>query len=259
MIEQKNIMKILAGVLVSPALIAFSGLFPHQAAQSYSEEFQMSLNLPEKPPYHGAPSRTAGGGVRGNDCVAIDDPELSALIPTNNVWTTRSNRPTFLWYLPATKAKTAEFVILDRNDTEIYTKTLDLDNENSATILQETLPEAEEDVLLVPGEVYTWQLSLICNPRRRSGDIFIEGWVEQVDFQNRDAELDELNTKLEQAGDNSLKQAQAYLDAEIYNESISLLTEMRCEHQKEWQELLNWMGIEEPVVRESIAQCEAES
>ena len=256
MIEQKNIMKILAGVLVSPALIAFSGLFHHQAAQSYSEEFQISLNLPEKPPYQGAPSRTMGGGVRGNDCVAIDDPELSALIPTNNVWTTRSERPTFLWYLPATKAKTAEFVILDRNDTEIYNKTVDINNENSATILQETLPE---NVSLGAGEVYTWQFSLICNPRRRSGDIFIEGWVEQVDFQDRDAELDELNTKLEKAGEDNLDLAQAYLDAQIYNESISLLAEMRCEYQEEWQELLNWMGFEEPVVSESIAQCEAES
>lgn len=254
MIEQKNIMKILAGVLVSPALIAFSGLLPDRAAQSYPEEFQISLNLPEKPPYYGAPSRTSGGGVRGDDCVAVDTSELSALIPTNNVWTTLSEQPTFLWYVPGTKAKTAEFVILDRNDEEIHQKILDLSKDNTGTIIQETLPE---DVSLVPGEVYTWQFSLICNPRRRSGDIFIEGWIEQVDFQDRDAELDELKTNLEKAGQDSLKQAQAYLDAEIYNESISLLTEMRCEHQEEWQELLNWMGFEEPVVSESIAQCEA--
>ena len=255
MMKRKNVMKILAGVVASSALITFSGLLPHQSAQSYPEEFQLSLNFPGRPAYYGAPSRTMGGGVRGDGCVAKDAPQVSALIPTNNVWTTISEQPKFLWYVPETNAKTAEFVILDKNDTEIYTKTLDLSSANSGTIIQETLPG---NVSLITGEVYTWQFSLVCNERRRSGDIFIEGWVEQVDFQDREAELDALKTNLEKAGQDSLKQAQAYLDAEIYTESISLLAQMRCEYQQEWQDLLNWMGFEEPLVNESIAQCNPE-
>jgi hypothetical protein len=99
---------------------------------------------------------------------------------------------------------------------------------------------------------------LICNPSRRSGDIFIEGGVEQVNFEDREEELDQLKTTLEKAGEDSLKQAQAYLDAEISNESISLLAQMRCEHQEEWQGLLNWMGLEELANDSSSAGCEAE-
>ena len=255
MLNRKNTMRILAGILLSPALISFSGLFPNRAAQSYPEEFLVSLNFPGSPVYYGAPSRTVGGGTRGDDCVANDAHKLSALIPTNNVWTTMGDRPKFLWYVPETKAETAEFVLIDPDGSEIYTKTLNLSSENTGTIIQETLPD---DVSIAAGELYTWQFMLICNPSRRSGDIFIEGGVEQVNFEDREEELDQLKTTLEKAGEDSLKQAQAYLDAEISNESISLLAQMRCEHQEEWQGLLNWMGLEELANDSSIAGCEAE-
>jgi hypothetical protein len=253
MFNKKNVMKICAGMLLSPALISFSGFLPNRAAQSYPDEFLISLNFPGSPVYYGAPSRTVGGGVRADDCVANDQMKVTALIPTNNVWTTLSDRPKFLWYVPETTAKTAEFVLIDPDDHDIYIKTIDLNSENMGTIIQETLPE---DVSLETG-VYTWQFSLICNEKDRAGDIYIQGWVEQVDFQDREQELDELKTTLEKAGQDSLKQAQAYLDAEIFNESISLLAQTRCEHQDEWQGLLNWMGLEE-LATDSIAQCDAE-
>lgn len=252
--KAKNTIKKIAALLLSPVLISFSGLVPHQAAQSYPEEFQISLNLPERPVYYGAPPRTIGLGVRGDDCVANYPANLKALIPTNNVWTTVSDRPQFSWYVPQTQAKTAEFVIFDKDDNDIYHKTLELSSENTATIIQETLPD---DVSLAKGEVYTWQFSLICNRRRRSADIFIEGWVQQVDLETREEEFDELKTNLDLAGQDSLKQAQAYLNAGISNESISLLAQMRCAHQDEWQELLNWMGLSE-LLTDSIAQCDPE-
>lgn len=252
MIQRKKVIKILAGILLSPAAIAFSGFFPHQTAQSYPEEFQISLNLPGRPVYYGAPPRTVGLGVRGNDCVDSYPANLKALIPTNNVWTTLSDRPNFFWYVPNTTAKTAEFVIIDNDDNQIYQKTLKLNSENTGTIIQETLPD---DVSLAPGEVYTWQFSLICNRRRRSADIFIEGWVQQVNPENREAELDELKTNLDLAGQDSLKQAEAYLNAGISNETVSLLTQMRCDYQDDWQQLLSWMGLQ-ALMTDSIAQCE---
>jgi hypothetical protein len=251
MIKRNHTMKLLAGIILSPALIAWSGLLSLRPAQSYSQAFEVSLNFPPDPVNYGAPSRTQGGGVRGDGCIADDSTTVMALIPDNNVWTTLSERPTFLWYVPVTQAKTAEFVLLDAQDNEILTKNIDLNQENEGTIVQETLPE---DISLEAG-IYTWQFSLICNPKRRSGDVFIEGWVEQVDFQDREEELDQLKTNLEKAGEDPLKQAQAYLDAEIYNESISLLAETRCEHPEEWQGLLNWMGLGE-LATDSIAQCE---
>ena len=252
MIQRKQLLQILTGMFLSPAAIAFSGFVPHQTAQSYPEEFQISLNLPANPPYYGAPPRTVGLGVRGGDCVETYPAKLKALIPTNNVWTTLSDRPNFFWYVPKTTAKTGEFVIFDKDDRIIYEKTLTLNSENTATVIQETLPE---DVSLVPGEIYIWQFSLICNRRRRSADIFIEGWVEQVNLENREAELDELNTNLELAGQDSLKQAEAYINAGISNETVSLLAQMRCDRREEWQDLLSWMGLQE-LMTDSIAQCE---
>ncbi len=254
MLNRKNPMKILAGILLSPALISFSGLFPSPAAQSYPEEFLVSLNFPQSPVRYGAPPRTAGGGTRGPECRKDSNDKPMALIPKNNVWTSLGARPKFLFYVPETKAEVdVEFVLIDPDGSDIYTKTLNLSSENTGTIIQETLPD---DVSLAAGQPYTWQFSLICNPSSRSGDILIEGGVEQVNFEDRE-KLDKLKTTLEKAGEDSLKQAQAYLDAEIDNESISLLAEMRCQHQEEWQELLYWMGLEE-LEKYSIAKCEAE-
>jgi hypothetical protein len=120
----------------------------------------------------------------------------------------------------------------------------------TGAIIEENLPA---DVSLETGEVYTWQLSIICNSQRRSGDIFREGWVERVNLEVD--KLNQLQTNLEKAGEDSWKQAEAYLNAGIYNELVSLLAENRCDDQNKWQELLNWMGLEAQVGTETIAQC----
>ena len=251
MIKRKSTLKILAGILLSPALIAWSGFLSLRPAQSYPEAFEVSLDLPDNPVDYGAPSRTQGGGVRGDGCIADEEATVMALIP-GNVWTTLSDRPTFLWYIPQTNAEKAEFALLDAQYNEIHKNIINLSNENSGTILQETLPE---DVALETGVSYTWQFSMICDPKRRSGDIFIEGEVKKVDFQDR--ELEALETELETAEQDPVKQAEAYLNAAIYNEGISLLAETRCKHKEDWEQLLNWMGLGE-LATDTLAQCEAE-
>lgn len=253
MSKRKNSAKILAGLCLFSALVAGVGWLPNQVAKSY--EFQISQSggggWPQ-PTYRGAPARTIGGGTRGDDCIPENSPEPNALIPTNNVWTTLSERPKFFWYVPSTKAKEAEFVVLDQNGEEVYSKeiNLDLSQGKTGTIIEENLPA---DVSLETGEVYTWQLSIVCNSQRRSGDIFREGWVERVNLQAD--ELNQLQTNLENAGQDSWKQAEAYLNAGIYNETVSLLAQKRCDYRDKWQELLNWMGLEAQVGTETIAQC----
>jgi Domain of Unknown Function (DUF928) len=256
MIKRKNSAKILAGLFLFPALIVGVGLLPNQVAKSYeSDEFQISQwgggggGWPQ-PTYRGAPARTIGGGTRGDNCIPENAPKPSALIPTNNVWTTLSSQPKFLWYVPSTKAKTAEFVVSDQNGEEVYSEIIDLSQVKTGTIIEENLPP---DVSLETGEVYTWQLSLVCNPQRRSGDIFLEGWVEPVNLQAD--ELNQLQTNLEKAGEDSWKQAEVYMNAGIYNELVSVLAQKRCDYQNEWQELLNWMGLEAQVGTDTIAQC----
>lgn len=256
MSKRKNRAKILAGLFLFSTLIAGVGVLPNQVAKSYeSDEFQISQwgggGWPQ-PTYRGAPARTIGGGTRGDNCIPDDAPTPSALIPTNNVWTTLSSQPKFFWYVPSTKAEKAEFVVLDQNGEEVYSKKIDLDlsQGKTGTILEENLPP---NVSLETGEVYTWQLSIVCNSQRRSGDIFLEGWVEPVNLQAD--ELNQLQTNLEKAGEDSWKQAEVYLNAGIYNELVSVLAENRCDYQNEWQELLNWMGLEAQVGTETIAQC----
>jgi len=256
MSQRKNGLKKLAGLFLYPALINCFGLLPYQAAKWEPVDFQISQwggggggGWPQ-PAYRGAPARTIGGGTRGDDCIAENAPGPSALIPTNNVWTTLSDRPKFFWYVPSTKAKTAEFVVLDQNGEEVYSKMLDLSQVKTGTIIEENLPP---DVSLETGEVYTWQLSIVCNPQRRSGDVYLEGWVESLDLEAD--QLNQLQTNLKQAGEDSWKQAEVYLNAGIYNELVSLLAQNRCDYQNEWQELLNWMGLEAQVGTDTIAQC----
>jgi hypothetical protein len=256
MIKRKNSAKILAGLFLCSAVIAGVGVLPNQVAKSYeSDEFQISQwgggGWPQ-PTYRGAPARTIGGGTRGDDCIPENAPEPTALIPTNNVWTTLSSQPKFFWYVPSTQAKSAEFVVLDENGKEVYQQEInfDLSQVKTGTIIEENLPP---DVSLETGKVYTWQLSLICNPQRRSGDIFREGWVERVNLEAD--QLNQLQTNLKQAGEDSWKQAEAYLNAGIYNEVVSLLAKNRCNYQTEWQQLLTWMDLAAQVRTDTIAQC----
>lgn len=217
----------IAGIL-SPALASFA-LVPTQMPARSSLEGKISIGFPPAE-NRGAPARTAGGGVRGGDCIEPNATPMTALMPTNNVGTTVAANPTLFVYVPETKAKEAELAVVDKEGNEIFQKVA---LTGQSGIVKVTLPE---NASLKAGKEYEWIFSLVCNPAERSGDIFIQGVFERTELSP------DVTQKLENA--EPLAKAQLYAEAKVWNETLNILAELRSSQPDEWEGLLKSVGLE---------------
>jgi hypothetical protein len=85
------------------------------------------------------------------------------------VGTTVLGSPTLFWYVPETKAESAEFEVVDAQRKNVYLTTLALNG--TPGVVNLSLPKT---VSLEAGKEYTWQLALVCNPLNRRQDMFVE-------------------------------------------------------------------------------------
>lgn len=223
--------------VVTPAVV-LSSVASQVRAQS--AESQIALSFPPPPAGLTRPRSSAGGGVRGSDssCTAEGEMPLTALMPTrDNVATTAAPNPPFFLYVPESTAKSAEFVIVDEAGNEVYLSEFELSG--TPGILQVTLPqgaESEKSALKV-GEKYQWQFALICDPGDRRADEFVQGEIERTELS--------ANVKDEIEEAEPLEQAKLYAGERIWNETVAILAQLRDSNQKEWEELLQSVGLEE--------------
>lgn len=223
--------------------LTFSSLTPQLRAQS----LEVSLTFPPTA-NRGAPARTAGGGTRGiRTCVKGKIP-LTALAPSNNVGTTVSGNPTLFWYVPQTEAKFAQLVVSENQDKEIYQTTLALNG--TPGVVKLSLPAT---VALEPGKEYWWRFGLICNREDPSQNKFVEGVIERTELSS------EQKTKLEQATE-PLKQAEVYAGAKVWQETLTILAQLRHDRPNDsditeaWKELLKSVQLE-AIATEPLSEC----
>ncbi|QIZ70517.1 DUF928 domain-containing protein [Oxynema aestuarii] len=191
----------------------------------------------------GAPSRTAGGGTRGEDCIAEDAKPLTALMPTNNVGTTAKANPTFFFYVPKTTATQAEFAIVDREGADIYVSEFPIDGTPGVIALK-----VPETINLGEGNDRIWHFGLICNPDNRALDKFVQG------FLYRETIEEPLRAKLERSP--ALEKAELYAKARIWHETLEIAAELRDSHPEQWQQLLSSVGLESIASEPLISCCE---
>jgi Domain of Unknown Function (DUF928) len=190
------------------------------------------------PPDRGAPGRREGGGTRGN-CLR-GDPPLIALIPETNFGTTVEARPTLYWHVPVTVSPTAEFVLLDAEDNEVYRTTFQLSG--NAGIIQVSLKDAASAPALEVGKDYHWYFSLVCDPADRSGDIFAEGWIQRI------APPDSLAAQLAAVPESD--RPGVYAQAGIWYDALSTLANLRQAEphnttaSTQWETLLRSVGLD---------------
>lgn len=119
------------------------------------------------PPNRGAPTQTEGAGTRdGGTCFegeTMPNPPLTALMPINSLALTVAERPTFFVYIPPTSAPTAEFVLKDENEEDVYKTTLTLPGKSG--IMMVSLPNTVKP--LETGKTYRWYFDLVCNSGKR--------------------------------------------------------------------------------------------
>lgn len=229
-------------------LFSFSLGMPQLRAQS----LKVSLTFPPTEDV-GAPSRTAGAGKRSSPstCFKGNTP-LTALTPNNNLAVTVSANPTLFWYVPETQARSAEFVILDNQNNEVYQTTLAL--KDTPGVVKLSLPT---HVSLETNKDYMWVLGVVCNPADRSEDEFVRGVLKRTELSL------EQKTKLAVAKE-PLKRAEVYAGAKIWQETLMLLAQLHSEHPNDlkvtaaWQELLNSVQLQAIATKPLIECCRAD-
>lgn len=197
-----------------------------------------------RPPNRGAPPRTVGGASRGG-CLRASS-QLTALTPVESLGLTTASHPTFFWYIPRTNSPTAEILIQDDHDTDIYHATIPLPG--TSGIVSFTLPETAPP--LEAGKTYQWYISLVCVANDRLQDVFTSAGVQRVE-----AEV-ALTEQLQQAGEND--RPQIFAEAGIWHEAIASLAEQLRSNPtdpqllSQWQALLTSVGlvqvIDQPLV-----------
>jgi hypothetical protein len=200
----------------------------------------------------GAPSRTAGAGKRSLGCVKESGTPLTALTPTNNVAVTVSANPTLFWYVPETQAEFAEFVVVDKDENEVYQTTLAV--RGTPGVVKLSLPPT---VVLEPGKDYLWQLALVCEPTDRSADEFVQGVIKRAELKA------DQKSKLDAARE-PLKQAEVYAEAKIWQETLTLLAQLRHDRPNDssiadaWRELLNSVELQAITSAPLLECCKAD-
>lgn len=187
----------------------------------------------------GRPGRVRAGGTRGT-CFQNQKAPIPLVPSDQEAQLTTAEYPTFYIYIPqiTTEARTMEFVLRDNtNITPLYRESFH--PVQQAGIISIRLPTR---IPLQIGQIYTWGFSMICDPRKRDEDIYIEGRIERLQDENLDTQL--------QTTSKILDRAVLYTTAGFWENAftdIAILRRQRPndpEVQQYWQDLLQ--SIEAP-------------
>ena len=207
--------------------------------QVQAKQIQLAQSNPPPPPTN--PGSSSAGGRRDSSACPQDpiaaSPLLTALSPTTTPGLTLEEHPTFLVYVPGTRAKNAEFSLRDREGRGIYRITVALTH--TPNLISVSLPA--QAAALEVGKPYTWAFAVICNPDDRLEDRFVTGSVQR-------AALDA--TRLRQIEQADPRQRLALYQANsIWYEALALLLELnhsqpnRPDLSTAWRELLQSGGV----------------
>lgn len=197
----------------------------------------------QPPTDRGAPSGTVSGGTRGGKCELdknIPGPPLSALVPANDKWRlTVEEKPEFFVYIPQSSAQTAEFVLKDENQKNVYRTSFPISSK--AEIIRITLPK--NVAALEIGKSYYWYFTVFCNTQNRSRNPFVNEWIQRTEINSPNA------AQLEKA---SLRDRfNLYAKNGIWYDAVATLAQLRRETPNdatlvnEWKKLLESAGLQD--------------
>jgi Domain of Unknown Function (DUF928) len=196
----------------------------------------------EPPPDKGVPKGTAGGGSRPvqRACLNRADAtsQLVALSPMQKLGLTMVDHPQFLIYLPPTKAQKLELSLFDRQQNGIYQTTLPIPKTSGVV----SIPLPASAPRLAKTHPYAWSIALICDPRDRTEDWVVTGWIQRADLQPQ------LRHNLAQAS--AIERVKLFSEQGFWYEAAAALLELRQQTPNDpqvvamWQELLKSAGLE---------------
>lgn len=219
-------------------------------AQFAAPPFQISQSF--RPPSRGTAPPSSGGATRGESCLQ-GNKQLTSLVPQSRLGLTFSSNPTFYWYIPKSPAKTAKFLLLTNDDTDVvYETTLTLPGQPG--IVSFTLPSSAPP--LTVGKQYHWYLVVGCSQLDQSANPSVEGWVERITPEAT------LTSQLQTASPK--ERILLYTTNGIWHEAITALANLRQSDPTDtttiagWNELLKSVNLgeiaSEPLLNGSLSQ-----
>jgi hypothetical protein len=184
-----------------------------------------------------APGRRTAGGSRApqeKSCSSGQNP-LTAVVPNSNIGRTTQANPTFFFYVPQTSA-TLELVLHDQD--EEYKQMYKSNEKGGIVSIPFNHPKLPS---LEVGKEYRWSFSIVCNPKERSKDKFVEGAIMRVKTEPQ------LASKLATASPQ--ERANLYAEAGIWQDSLASLAQSlssnpsNAELKAEWQALLTSKSV----------------
>ena len=160
----------------------------------------------------GKPVKPTGGATRGSNKKI---PLMFALTP-DHVGQTISAQPSLFWYLDRIPDASMgiEFVLFDQASEEPEVITT-LAAPDRAGIQRIRL--ANYGVELKPGAEYEWSVSLIVDPKKRSKDVVVTGWIDRIEHSGQ------LTARLESEGDG--RTAAIYAEEGLWYDSFAALSD----------------------------------
>lgn len=194
-----------------------------------------------KSPNRGAPPSAGGGGTRGTCEQDPEDAYYVPLSPIGQVGLTVSEYPTFFMYVPEAPARTIQLSILARKDenTEEPVTSVTFTTPRKAGIISISIPTNPKNSLKV-GQLYRWEMEIICNRIDRSGNAAMEGFIERVSKDGIDANL---------ANAKETDLPTIYAERGIWYESLASALKLRAANPNnpkvmaDWEKLLTSVNL----------------
>ena len=243
-IKSVGSLSLILGILLPTS--ASLAIMASQGNNPVNVPMQISLQFPPAPKGDG-PVSTAGGGTRGGESetpsaseCGLGNTKMTALVPSQKTLTV-SAHPTFFVYVPESKVKTGEFVLINQQGKEVYQTVVQLPLKPS--ILQIKLPE---NVTLETGSQYQWTFSITCGTEEQ----------EFIDTLEVSIQRNELNptfkNEIEKA-QSPLKKAELYARENLWQDTLMIMAQLRNTEPELWKEFLTSIKINQQIAEAPFA------
>ncbi|BDA74052.1 hypothetical protein CAL7716_082180 [Calothrix sp. PCC 7716] len=169
----------------------------------------------KKPPPDQAPTSGRSSGSRGCGTTVASNsgPALILLSPTASPAQTVLTRPTFAWFVRDTASVPIEFRLYERENNSyklVKGNTFKSTSGITALTLASSAPSLEV------GKQYRWQVVLVCDSNRPSGNLFAESDIQVAPIQPS------LKSQLERVRDN-LGKAKLYAQENLLFDALGIV------------------------------------
>ncbi|MBD2033757.1 DUF928 domain-containing protein [Leptolyngbya sp. FACHB-321] len=160
-------------LLIGIAPMVLAGYYPSKNDSAPGKTATKTKRAYRPPKNPSAPRVTKPSTSRGG-CDSNTSVGLAPLVPFSHVGQTRSSRPTFVWFVPDRAPHPLQFRLFTRTGQPLYRTEM----QSQPGMMQFSLPQNQPELAI--GQVYRWQVVLVCDPRVPAKNVVVAAEIEVV-------------------------------------------------------------------------------